>query len=1076
MAFSEDQMLFGAEWDPTGLIKGADAAVKALTGVATAQESVNKTLIEGEGVAQQAAATITKSYSEAEKSVKKFSDTANKPIVPTLDNSKMIESITAIRENFNKTLGGLDFSGFEELETKLQGAKDEFEALNVVIEESKKKLATLKPGTKDFEDLNKIIAAGTQLLSNYNKETGKTETSTKSLRARLKELRDEMTKLEDAGQDQTERYKQLQLQAAKLTDQYSDMQQTIKVLASDTKAFDFGLAAANSALAGFQLYTGALSLFGVKSEDAAQVQAKLLAVMNLVQGAQQLQNLLLKENTLRVLGADIVNKAYAATQRIVALALGTTTVATKTLSAALLATGIGALVIGIGFLISKLIEWSDTTDDAKEAQDRLTQSIKDQSDALDDDLKSLDFNNKIKLEKLKQAGLSEAAFYEQNKENRKAQILRIEDEIQNLQIQAQYRTGQALLDTQEQIRKLSDKIIDLSLEDTEAKEKERTRILEESRKKQKEISDKHIADEKAAQTLLDQIRFELSLHGKNEEQQELLKLQKEFEAQKAVLIKGGKSIADAQKLYEEKRLDITLKYGNMRTEEERKIMNDLLQVDIDEHQKRIDNIRNELEREGQSIELEFKKQKEELQSKQTSLLNAFLTDRNNGIISPEEYNALVAQTNATFDRLFFDLEQSINQKKEDLAAKLFQKNLQGVQDLAGTQQDSVANDASRQREQQAQLFTAGKINFETYQKAITAITQDETLKRLQIEKLELETQYALIAVRLNLMHVSQTEHDALVKQEEALKTEIQKTNEAIAAAGVQAKQQTKDNSFVDQFNAIAGAYNNLASSIANFFAKINQAQQQSLTREIAFQQTRVDNARLIAERGNAEYLELEQKRLDDLEQKREKAAQRQIAINNALVLSEATVAAISAIAKATEEGNALYAVAALAAVIGAIAAAYQFVNSLEGQSTEFFEGTPFVQRGRNKPGRDTIPARVNEGEAIIPTDTNAEYHKAVETIYYKKIPAEVLHKFIDSYSGGAIIPTVDYSRLGVATQSLLPVNMEETNNKLENIEEALQNVVKNLHNMGNVKLTLDERGFALSILRAARYQYIISKS
>jgi hypothetical protein len=37
------------------------------------------------------------------------------------------------------------------------------------------------------------------------------------------------------------------------------------------------------------------------------------------------------------------------------------------------------------------------------------------------------------------------------------------------------------------------------------------------------------------------------------------------------------------------------------------------------------------------------------------------------------------------------------------------------------------------------------------------------------------------------------------------------------------------------------------------------------------------------------------------------------------------------------------------------------------------DGTPYLKRGKNKSGVDTIPIMANEGEAIIPTDKNAKY-------------------------------------------------------------------------------------------------------
>jgi hypothetical protein len=875
MAFETDNMLFSSEFDPSALVKGAEATAAALQKVGTTQENVNVALAEGATqITKTAEATtvLSKNVSDAEKVYKKFSDTANKPIVPRIDDKELNATMQAIATNFKKTFSGLNFEGFEELEQQLANAKDDFEGLSIVIDVAKKKLADLKPNSKEFDDLNRIVTVGTKLLQDYGKATEQTETKTKSLRGRIKELKDELTRLEDAGQENTEQFKRLQIEAARLTDQYGDMQQKIKILSSDTKALDFGLAAANVATAGFQTYTGALALFGVESEDAQKIQTKLLAVMNLVQGAQQLQNLLLKENILQTLGANAASKIYAATQRIVAVALNTTAGASRTLSAALLATGIGALIVGIGYLVSKLIEWQDETDEATAAQERLNAVIEQQAKFFDDDVKAIDRNTALRNEALKQRGLSEAAIFESNQLGLLQKGEAINARLKVLNDQRAGADAETTKHISEEQVKLLEQGETIKQELILNSEKEKTRIIEEGRKSQKAINDKAVADAKSALEqalkLQQQIALELSLLGKSDEEKELLKLQQKFVEEKAILVKGKQQTNDLEKLYQAQRFDIIHKYSLLRAEEERRINEELLQITLDEAEKRIANISDEFKREGEQIELEFRKEKEALQSKQTSLLNALLTDANGGIISPAEYDALVAATNDTFDKLFADIEISIADKKKDLAAKLFQSSLQGIGQLAASQALTVGNDAARQRTNVANEFTAGRISYENYQKAITEITDRETLARLQIEKRELETQQALLLLRSNSSNITKKERDDLIKQEQELQAQIDKTNEAIANAGVKLKQDNQDTTFLQKFEMVANAYKNLAGTIVDFYAKVSQAQQNTLNREISFQQTRVENARIIAERGNAEYLELEQKRLDELERKR----------------------------------------------------------------------------------------------------------------------------------------------------------------------------------------------------------------
>lgn len=101
----------------------------------------------------------------------------------------------------------------------------------------------------------------------------------------------------------------------------------------------------------------------------------------------------------------------------------------------------------------------------------------------------------------------------------------------------------------------------------------------------------------------------------------------------------------------------------------------------------------------------------------------------------------------------------------------------------------------------------------------------------------------------------------------------------------------------------------------------------------------------------------------------------------ALAIIDVTLKAAQAVAAATASAAAgdpytvaIRIAAAVAAVGAAIGTIVQTVKSSQIPSAPAFaEGTDFVQRGKNKAGVDTIPAYLNEGEAVIPTDRNKAY-------------------------------------------------------------------------------------------------------
>jgi len=120
-----------------------------------------------------------------------------------------------------------------------------------------------------------------------------------------------------------------------------------------------------------------------------------------------------------------------------------------------------------------------------------------------------------------------------------------------------------------------------------------------------------------------------------------------------------------------------------------------------------------------------------------------------------------------------------------------------------------------------------------------------------------------------------------------------------------------------------------------------------------------------------------------------KIAQAQIAINLAL-----------AVARAVAEGGGV--ASAITVGLALTAAIFGFLKAKQTAEQAFYKGTTYAERAPGEPaGRDTIHARINEGEAIIPTETNRQYSKAIEAIYYKKIPAKTLNAMVGDYLSGA---------------------------------------------------------------------------
>lgn len=203
-----------------------------------------------------------------------------------------------------------------------------------------------------------------------------TQKATQSAKARLRDLQKQMLDLEAAGQKNTDQFRKMAAEAGSLKDAIGDTSAQVKALASDTRTLDTFTSAIQGIAGGFAVAQGAAALFGEESEDVQKAMMKVQAALALVNGATAVANALNKDSALMV-------NLNAAAQRAYALAVGTSTGALKAFRIALVTTGIGAVVVALGFAIEAMIRFTSKTDDQNEAQKDLNKSLFESVNMLD---------------------------------------------------------------------------------------------------------------------------------------------------------------------------------------------------------------------------------------------------------------------------------------------------------------------------------------------------------------------------------------------------------------------------------------------------------------------------------------------------------------------------------------------------------------------------------------------------------------------------------------------------------------------------------------------------------------------
>jgi hypothetical protein len=253
---------------------------------------------------------------------------------------------------------------------------------------------------------------------------------TESAKKRLRDLQRALVDLAVAGQENSAEFRKLEAEAGELSDTIGDVSQRVKNMGSDTKNIEAFTQAVQGVAAGFQIAQGAAALFGEENEDIQKAMLQVNATMAIANGIQQVTVLLQKESAISMTANRIATALYDKT-------LKGTIVSLRLFRTALIATGIGAAIVGVGLLVEN---W-----------EKLTKAVKDFLGIETKDLKAVSELAQRQVELAEARGESEAkvqnllmAAYDARiaaaeKEEERAQLIH-EKEVARLTYQTKLRT------------------------------------------------------------------------------------------------------------------------------------------------------------------------------------------------------------------------------------------------------------------------------------------------------------------------------------------------------------------------------------------------------------------------------------------------------------------------------------------------------------------------------------------------------------------------------------------------------------------------------------------------------------
>ena len=232
--------------------------------------------------------------------------------------------------------------------------------LKSVTQQLSEMAAAGQEGSKAFQELTAKQKALTEQATAYDKLP---------LEDKMNITKKRMVEMAAAGKQNTAEFRALAAEASKMKRAIEGVEQTVQMMAvNGSRGMAVFTEAVTAMSGGMAVAQGVAGLFGDENEDLQKSMMKVQSAMALAFGVQQIINTLTQRSIL-------LTEAYAAAQKLLAWTTNASTAAMRTFRAALVTTGIGALVVGLGLLIEAMMNSSKETKEATDVMERYNKEI-----------------------------------------------------------------------------------------------------------------------------------------------------------------------------------------------------------------------------------------------------------------------------------------------------------------------------------------------------------------------------------------------------------------------------------------------------------------------------------------------------------------------------------------------------------------------------------------------------------------------------------------------------------------------------------------------------------------------------
>lgn len=333
---------------------------------------------------------------------------------------------------------------------------------------------------------------------------GGSDKTVKSIKTELREAKEEAIALARKFGELSPEATKAAAKLASLKDEMGDLNEKVNGLNPDKFARLSTLT--NGVVRGFQAASGAAVLFGNTSEDIEKTIAKLQATMAFADGIQGVMDARKSfvdlgnqikggvVNAFTSLSAAKIADAQAtgtltAAQKAYAFAVGTSTGAMKVFRATLASTGIGLLIIAVGVLISKILDYNESINEEAIADKK----AKDEKEKLNEQLEK-QYDKTEKLNAAREGGIDQLNRELKSLEANGASAEAIFKKKQEILLEEQRILGRANASGIDKAKEYADKTNEIENSKAEYKKK----LADDAKIQAKKDTDKAIEDAKVA--------------------------------------------------------------------------------------------------------------------------------------------------------------------------------------------------------------------------------------------------------------------------------------------------------------------------------------------------------------------------------------------------------------------------------------------------------------------------------------------------------------------------------------------------------------------------------------------------